>query len=185
LVVALRLAGPSVVERFSTSFADREERDSSAQSRLDIWGHCWDIMKKHPITGVGPDHWPIIAEQYGWPRGKEAHSVWFNAGAELGFPGVALLMAFYGLTIRHCWRLARSAAVTDPWLKDAARMAVVGLSAFAVSASFVSLDALEPPYYIALLGAGALSVAARTALHVAPESESLQVSRAKPVLFTH
>jgi O-antigen ligase len=166
LVVALRLAGPAVIERLGSSFADSEERDSSAQSRLDLWSHCWDVMKKNPITGIGPDHWPLTAEHYGWPRGKEAHSLWFNAGAELGFPGLTLLLAFYGLTIRHCWKLANSRAVADPWLRDAARMAVVGLSAFLVSASFVSLDALEPPYYIALLGAGALSVAGRAVRNV-------------------
>jgi probable O-glycosylation ligase (exosortase A-associated) len=168
LVVALRLAGPGVVERFATAFADAEERDSSAQSRLDLWADCWDVMTKHPVTGVGPDHWPLIAEQYGWLPGKEAHSIWFNAGAELGFPGVGLLIAFYAVTIRSCWKLARSAPVADPWLREAGRMVVVGLAAFLVSGSFVALDALEPPYYIALLGAGALSVAGRQAWSQVP-----------------
>jgi len=171
LIVALRLAGPSVWERFSTAFAEEAERDTSAQSRIQLWTDCWDVMKKNPLTGIGPDHWPLIAEQYGWPRGKEAHSLWFNAGAELGFPGLALLLAFYGLTVKHCWKLARSKNVSDPWLRDAGRMAVTGLAGFAVSASFVSLDALEPPYYVAMLGVGALSVAARTSPR-RPEAEA-------------
>jgi probable O-glycosylation ligase (exosortase A-associated) len=165
-LVAIRLAGPAVFERFSSSFAEAAERDTSAQNRLDLWADCWDVMKKNPITGVGPDHWPLTAQQYGWPPGKHSHSVWFNAGAELGFPGVMLLMAFYGLAIRHSWKLARSPSVSDPFLRDVGRMAVVGLSAFAASASFVSLAALEPPYYIAMLAAGAISIAYRPALNV-------------------
>jgi probable O-glycosylation ligase (exosortase A-associated) len=179
LILALRLAGPNVVNQFRTTFADAESRDSSAQSRLELWANCWDVMKKHPVTGVGPDHWPLVAEQYGWRRGKEAHSLWFNAGAELGFPGLTLLLAFYGLTIRHCWKLTRSTNVNDPWLREAGRMAVVGLAAFAVSASFVSLDALEVPYYIVLLGAGAVSVASRTADSLAAEADCVGVVGAR------
>jgi probable O-glycosylation ligase (exosortase A-associated) len=172
-IIALRFAGPAVIERFSTTFASEEARDSSAQSRLDLWANCWDVMQKNPISGIGPNHWPLIAETYGWPKGKEAHSLWFNAGAELGFPGLFLLFGFYALTIKHCWRLARSNTGIDPWLKDAGRMAVVGLSAFVVSASFVSLDALEVPYYILLLGAGAVSVASRMSLAYSDETESV------------
>jgi probable O-glycosylation ligase (exosortase A-associated) len=182
LVIALRLAGPGVIERFGTTFADAEERDRSAQSRLDLWADCWDVMMKHPVTGIGPDHWPLIAEQYGWPPGKEAHSIWFNAGAELGFPGVGLLIAFYGVTICCCWKLARTAPVADPWLREAGRMVVVGLAAFLVSGSFVSLDALEPPYYIALLGAGALSVASRQAFSLVPAVNCQYRAPARPLV---
>jgi len=51
LVIALRLAGPSVWERFNTVFAEEENRDASAQGRLKLWSDCWDVMKKNPITG--------------------------------------------------------------------------------------------------------------------------------------
>lgn len=163
VLVCIRLAGPAVIERFSTTFASNENRDESAQSRIDIWGDCWDTMKTYPITGAGPDHWPILASNYGWPPGKEAHSLWFNAGAELGFPGVLLLFSFYALSIRNSWRLATAADLPDPWLRDVGRMTVAGLASFLVSASFVALDALEVPYYIALLGAGATAIASRGA----------------------
>ena len=158
VVIGLRLAGPTVWERFETSFAAAEERDASAQSRLNLWNDCWEVMQKHPITGVGPDHWPLIAHEYGWPAGKECHSLWMNAGAELGFPGLTLLMLYYGFTIYQGWKMSRSHAGDDPWFADAGRMVVVALVGFVVAASFVSLDALEPPYYIALLGAGTLKV---------------------------
>lgn len=162
LAVGIRLAGPQVVERFSTTFASAEERDDSAESRLQLWADCWDVMKKNPITGAGPDHWPLLAASYGWPPGKEAHSLWFNAGAELGFPGVGLLLSLYAISAWKCWLLARDRHLADPWLQDAGRMAITGIASYCVSASFVALDALEVPFYVIMLGAGAVSVASRS-----------------------
>jgi probable O-glycosylation ligase (exosortase A-associated) len=162
-IVGLRLAGPQVWERFSTIFAAGEARDASARSRLELWADCWDVMRNHPWTGIGPDHWPLVASQYGWPPGKEAHSLWFNAGAELGFPGLLLLVLLYGSVIWQSWR---THALRDDdeqdaherWFPDCGQMVTAALAGFAVSASFVSLDALEAPYYIALLGGGTLKV---------------------------
>lgn len=159
-LIALRLAGPEVQVRFATAFADPVQRDVSAQSRIQLWGACWDSMLKHPVLGLGPDHWPLTAPEYGWPVGKEAHSLWLQTGAELGFPGLACLIAFYGLGVARLWPLARgSLPVSHPWLADGARMVIASLVGFAVAAQFVSLERLEVPYYIALIGAGVLKLA--------------------------
>jgi probable O-glycosylation ligase (exosortase A-associated) len=158
IAIGVRLAGPMVVERFASIFAEDAERDPSAQSRLDLWEDCWDLMKKRPL-GVGPDHWPLYAPQYGWPRGKECHSLWFNTGAELGFPGLGLLILFYLVPSVKLWFLQRRSWCVEPQLVAVARMVIASIAGFAVAASFVSLDNLEPPYYVVLLGAGALKIA--------------------------
>lgn len=162
LAVGIRLAGPEVLERFSTIFAAEGERDGSAQSRIDLWVDCWDVMQRYPITGAGPDHWPLLAAEYGWPKGKEAHSLWFNAGAELGFVGLAFLISVYGFTCWKCWQLSRDSRLDDD-LRTVARMTIVAVGAYCTSASFVALDALEVPYYLVLLGAGAVALAERNA----------------------
>jgi len=159
VAIAIRLAGPAVMERFLSIFVEQEERDYSAQSRLDLWEDCMDVMGKYPFFGVGPDCWPLIADQYGWNRGKEAHSVWFQQGAEMGIPGVALLMAYYGITMLKLWKVVRRKDLENTWLPDAARMVIASLAGFVISASFVSLEGLELPYYIALVGAGAVKLA--------------------------
>lgn len=155
------LAGPEVRERFMTIFIEEDgKREASAQSRVDLWRDCWDVMQKQPVMGIGPNHWPLIAEDYGWPRGKEAHSLWFQTGAELGFTGLILLLGFYLMCIWQLWVLTwKRSKVPDEWQRYTARMAMVGLCGFAVSASFVSLEALEIPYYTALLGCGAVKLA--------------------------
>lgn len=157
VLIGVSLAGNEVRNRLSTAFAQGEQRDESAQSRLDLWRDCWDVIKKNPVFGAGPDHWPLHAADYGWPAGKEAHSLWVQNAAELGIPGVLLLLGFYAWTMAALWPLAKeSSDVPDPWYRDAARMVVTSLVGFIVSAQFVSLEALEIPYYVTLVGAGTL-----------------------------
>ena len=159
VLIAFRLAGPEVSERFMTTFADTQERDASAQVRVDLWEDAWDTMKSYPILGVGPDHWPLMAPEYGWKKGQEAHSLWLQTGAELGFPGVGLLGLFYTLCLARLWQVVRGKVkVNDPWLQNVGRMVIAGLVGFIIAGQFVSLEGLEVPYYITLLGVGALKL---------------------------
>jgi O-antigen ligase len=116
-------------------------------------------MLKHPL-GVGPDHWPLVAPEYGLGLGRAAHSTWLQVGAELGFPGLAALLLFYGLCIARLWPLTRErSAVADPWLRHFARMVIASLAGFLCAAQFVTFYGVELPYYIALVGAGVLKLA--------------------------
>jgi O-antigen ligase len=157
ILIGLRLAGPDVQKRFLTIFASEKERDTSAASRLDLWRDCIDSMTTNPF-GVGPDHWPLIAQRYGWPAGKHAHTLWLQIGAELGIPGLLLLFSFYARTTTRLWPVRHAGQETDPWLADAARMIIAAMIGFIVSAQFVSLPGLEIPYYIVLLGVGTLKL---------------------------
>jgi putative inorganic carbon (hco3(-)) transporter len=158
VVVALRLAGPEVMTRFGTIFADEGSRDSSAQSRVDLWGNAWGVMLREPLLGVGPDHWAIHAVEFGWSEGKEVHSLWMQTGAELGFPGVGFLMAFYGLTGWRLWKLLRRSRGVESSHVQMARMVIASLVGFGVSASFVTCEGIELPFYVTLLGAGTLKL---------------------------
>jgi probable O-glycosylation ligase (exosortase A-associated) len=160
VLIGWRLAGQEVVKRFSTAFAAEETRDESAQSRLNLWGTCWKMMLAEPLLGVGPDHFPLRLNDYGshYARGKEAHTLWLQIGAELGFPGLASLLTFYGICVWRLWPVHRSRTLTDPWLADAARMVIAALVGFMFSAQFVSLEGLELPYYVTLVGAGVLKL---------------------------
>lgn len=154
------MAGPSVHERFATTFAAEGTRDASAQSRLVLWNNCLDIISKEPLFGVGPEHFQYHAPQYGWGEGKEAHMLWLQTGAELGTPGMLLLIGFYTLTCIRLLPLATSfGRWHDPWLPAFAAMTVAGLLGFMLAAVFVTVARLELSYYAVLLGAGTLKVA--------------------------
>jgi probable O-glycosylation ligase (exosortase A-associated) len=164
VIIALRLAGPEVRERYATIFVGEEERDYSSQSRIGLWKACWDVMLQRPVLGVGPDHFGQVAALYGFPPGKKAHSLWLEVGAELGFPGMLALMAYYTWCVVQLWPLTREwRPVPDPWMRHTARMIIASLVGFAVAAQFVTLEGLEAPYYIAILGAGVLKLASQPA----------------------
>ena len=65
LVMVLLLAGPSVVQEFTSSFVDDETLDRSASDRFIIWKGGVELSLDYPIIGVGP--WAaekIMASQY-------------------------------------------------------------------------------------------------------------------------
>jgi probable O-glycosylation ligase (exosortase A-associated) len=158
ILIGFRLAGPQVVERFETAFSDEEHRDGSSNLRVRHWTACATHMMTQP-WGAGPNQWQFVAPRYGLPA-MEAHSHWMQTGAEMGFPGLLTLMGFYALTVVRLWPLARGKLqVSDPWLSYIARMVIASLIGFALSAQFVTCSGVEMPFYVVLLGAGALKLA--------------------------
>jgi hypothetical protein len=169
IVLALSLAGPEVRARFMSAFDEEGDRDFSAQSRVELWLDCVEVMRKYPLLGAGPDHFPIVAEEFGWPKGKEAHSLWFQLGAEIGVPGVLFLLFFYVMAI---WRLLPSVLRPDVgdverWGRHAALMVVTSLVGFIISVQFVTMEGLETPLYVAVLAIGTLRLLAQTSAPVA------------------
>ena len=153
------LAGPSVRERFLLTFMKdkRGQREASAQSRIDLWADCWTVFQRDPVFGCGPDHWPLPAHTFGWKKGKEAHSLWVQTATETGLPGIIMFSGFYLMCIWRSWRLLRQIPErAQPWFGHSCRITIAALCGFGVAAQFVSLEALEVPYYVALLGCGNL-----------------------------
>jgi len=165
LLAGAILAGPEVRDRFLQTFETQRggEREASAQSRLDMWGDCWVTFKRNPILGCGPNHWPIRAkEDFGWKKVLEAHSLWIQTATETGIPGITFLVGFYLMCIWRCiWMLRSIPDRAPPWYADCCRLAIASLCGFGVAAQFLSLELLEVPYYVVLLGAAALTVYGR------------------------
>jgi len=152
VLLGLRLTGPELVARFQSSFEASDDRDSSAESRVDLWIDCLKVVESAPFFGVGPHNFPVVAASLGWSEGKEAHSVWMQTAAETGIPGVLALLLFYAFAVVRLWPIAKA-----PWTDEnryaaaSAAGIIISLTGFAVSAQFVSLTGLETPYYITML----------------------------------
>jgi O-antigen ligase len=172
LAVGLRMAGPPVVAEFSTVFADAEQRDTSAESRLKFWRAMWEETKANPFLGVGPRQWPLHAERYGFP-GREGHGMWQQLAVEVGIPGVAAILAFYGFCAWRLWPLATGKGRScERDLRPFAQMTVVGIVTWSTVQIFGSFYLVELPYYIALCGAATLRIASARA--PAPERVDTQ-----------
>ena len=98
--------GPSSHRALQLVVEPRIERNRSAQSRVDLWAACWRMAVDSPLVGVGPRNFPVLAGNYGFAQGKEAHSTWMQTLAEMGFPGVLSLVLFYLAAIRKLWPIA-------------------------------------------------------------------------------
>ena len=175
IVGVLAFAGTAVQERFLSSFMSKEEGSDEGAQRMGHWVACIQSMSEQPL-GVGPRHWRTVAPMYGLDA-IEAHSTWLQMGAELGVLGLACLLGYYLITM---WRLysfvRRPEPHHDPWFQYTGRMVLCSLFGFLVSAQFVTVDAIELPYYIALCGIGVLKVASAQAAEAPDEVESPRVA---------
>jgi probable O-glycosylation ligase (exosortase A-associated) len=178
-LLALRLTGPQLMARYATTIAESEERDGSAESRLDLWRDCIKLTIENPLFGVGPGNFPVVAASLGWTAGKQAHSVWMQQAAETGVPGVLSLFLLFAISVVKLWPLARQPLTEENrsqvTIASGLIMSIVG---FAVAGQFVSLGGLEIPYYSAMIGVVLLKQ--RTALRAAPAPVRPVVQTARP-----
>lgn len=158
VIVGLRLAGPSVRDEFATIF-DQDRQVQNDGGRRKLWADMWDAAQRNPVLGLGPGHWPRVAADYGWKRGKEGHGLWPQITAETGFPGGVLYAVFFGAPLVMLGRYVRRRDQSvDPELAWFGRMAAASLAGFIVEAQFGSFSGLEVAYYVVMLGAGTLKL---------------------------
>lgn len=154
LAVALVAAasGPEIRARFSSTFASEEDRDDSAQSRLDLWAAAWDTMKSNPM-GVGPECFPLLMENYGFPKGKYVHSVYFQTGADYGFIGLFGFVGYYVGTLWLTLRLINDKVARRlRWPMYYGIMVSIGMTGYLVSATFLSIERVEVGFIAGLVG---------------------------------
>ena len=152
-LISIRLTGPQLMARYATVAADSEERDGSAESRIELWRDCIKLTIDKPIFGVGPGNFPVVAESLGWTRGKQAHSVWMQQAAETGVPGLFFLLFFFLVAIVKLWPIARQRLTDENRSRTVvASGLIMSLVGYAVAGQFVSLGGLEIPYYMTMIG---------------------------------
>lgn len=135
--------------------------DSSAMSRLYTWKTLWNLAIDRPLVGAGFNtDIPIIFATYA-PLDMEkfnfqgsvyvAHSIYFQALGEHGFPGLIL----YVLIGIFAWIKAGKVAANARhhpeyaiWIPLLMKMTQASLAGFAAGGAFLSLVHFDLPYYI-------------------------------------
>jgi putative inorganic carbon (hco3(-)) transporter len=126
---------------------------TSPTGRKAVWSRAREYMVQNPVLGVGINNFaaaegrhPMIVATIQSGRGfkwSSPHSIWYQAGAELGFPGLLAFAGIFGagaVYLRRLSRLARDAP-DSPLLQDAGGMASAllgSLIAVAVAGTFLS-----------------------------------------------
>jgi O-antigen ligase len=156
------LAGPPVVKEFTSSFAEREELDSSAESRFYLWKAGMMIMLDHPWIGVGPNASRYYVPSYyeGGEVGdvKALHNLFFEVGSENGIPGLCIFLMFYALpwlyvmVNRHHFLKAN-----QKWTPPLCIAVLAGIPGYFMASMFSSGSLIESSYILSIIACGLAS----------------------------
>jgi O-antigen ligase len=130
---AYRLTDEGYRTRVGTVRASEEERDTSAQSRVEIWQATTAMFQDHPF-GIGAGNFVSLIGRYSpkYPN-RDAHSLYVRCYSELGIQGIALMIAVLASAFHMLWQIRKQCLkLPNPYRDD------LLWSAFAVSASLVS-----------------------------------------------
>jgi len=151
------LAGPPVIEEFTSSFESAENRDSSAESRFDLWKAGIAITGDYPLLGVGPFAGQTLVGQYSDMYAgkdmKDVHNLALEVSSGCGIPAALLYFNFF--LIPWCVAATRYWRERDLMSREVATVhfaLVVGVPGYLLSSMFSSGALLESSY---LLVAGA------------------------------
>lgn len=121
-VAALLVAAVGVV--WFTSFAtpqvrDRITRVEGGAGRVDLWRIGWRMAEQEPLLGVGAGNFQtssprfllepgaLVRDDFVLDRPKQTHNIYLQTLAELGIPGLLLLLAIIAFSIACAARAAR------------------------------------------------------------------------------
>jgi probable O-glycosylation ligase (exosortase A-associated) len=123
------------------------QQDSSALSRLEVWGFALKLVNDRPLVGGGfrvsydDDIYLKYVPDARKGRGRNYHSVYFEILGELGYPGLLIYLS----VLLAAWRSgSRVISLTRKrpelhWAGDLARMIQVSLVGFGISGAFQNL----------------------------------------------
>lgn len=144
------LAPPGYSERISTIFNPQEDYNmTEGGGRIEIWKRGLQLMKENPLLGVGPAAFEVaegsthIDENTGnTGKWSTAHNSFVQIGAELGIPGLMLLVMIMVSSIRSLKRLHRELPKNSElrWLVNALEVGIYGyiINGFFLSQAYSS-----------------------------------------------
>ena len=102
LIAILLIAGPSSVRQRAMSLIHPEAQTDSNEHRYIVWRTGWEMIKAHPLLGMGPEEISKDKNFYAYlpkdiplplPPGfyKHLHSIYIHYAAERGIPAALFL----------------------------------------------------------------------------------------------
>jgi putative inorganic carbon (hco3(-)) transporter len=122
-----KLMDEQFLTRMSSITRAEEQRDRSAQSRLEIWAGGMRMMWANPL-GVGAGNYMQSIGRYD-PRNpnRDAHNTFVRCAGEIGLPGLLVLLALVanaGITLR---RVSVRADGLDTQQRECVHLMVLGM----------------------------------------------------------
>lgn len=93
--VGLIFMAPATFFERLTTIGNYQE-DNSSIGRLQLWGIAYTVIVSHPVLGIGPNN---FEGTYGF---NSEHNTYVQAAAELGIPGLMVLLAMVLRSFHQC-----------------------------------------------------------------------------------
>lgn len=142
VAVAAVLVWQVVPEEFKARFETAGE-DRTSLHRIERWEDGWSTMKEKPLLGVGHSAWEVYYPNHFVPEikgSKLVHNVFIQAGTELGFIGLGVLLVLIFVAFRtHNKIRKRAHEVGDRFYYMLTYGMDMGLVGLMISASFVTV----------------------------------------------
>ncbi len=125
--------------------------DSSSSTRIEIWKGAAEIIKDHPLTGVGYGVFPYVLPQYVPQVGEmDAHNTFLIIATEMGIPTLLVFLWIILVVFRHSlWLYTRS---KDLFIKAVGLGMLGGISGMVIANLFGSrLESEEVSAYFWIL----------------------------------
>ena len=185
VVAILVLAGPSVENRFWSIFVDPSEQDASVNARFTSWSAAWRCLQDNLWLGVGPRCWHRVKGAYGLSGNLAVHNMFLQVGVDSGVFASIFLLGIFLLTMKGLFVNHKNRAIYSPWYPYWAAGIAAGLGTGFLCSMFLSMERVEMPYYLAMLGIATVKVVTAEDRTPAPlttleELELLRVSRSAP-----
>ncbi len=168
LTIAVGASSDQYWTQMQTIIHPKEDYNMTAEGgRMRIWKRGLGYMAARPITGVGINNFQVAegtisplarrAERGRGVRWGAAHNTFIQAGAEMGVPGLLLLVGWLAAAFTALRRTARRALAADPPNREVSRLAqtlMASLLGFVVGSFFLSLAYSDMLYTLGGLSLG-------------------------------
>ena len=185
-VAVIFVAGPPVLNEFSSIFAEKEVRDVSAESRFMLWSAALRIAIDHPLLGVGPYGGQFVIPQYE-PMykdlfAKHPHNIFLEVASGCGlialtaFCTICMMPVFAAMRLRKKFRRVR-----EPDLEFLTLVPLVGVPGIALTGFFCGSGMMESIYYFVGISMGGLASYERWLDNRLAEDATLETSDPQPL----
>jgi putative inorganic carbon (hco3(-)) transporter len=166
LATALLIAGtanllqPEIIDSALT----RKEHvaQTNVNVRLIAWGIALDEFGSSPLLGVGPGNFEKRYIEFGLPTDEDGpvttHNAYLNVLAELGLPGLVLLLGYLAIS----WGMLRRRIPDDPATNAFQSSLAAGFVIALVGSMFLTEQYYAPLWLLPALGATLVSARGRS-----------------------
>lgn len=151
---ALKETSKDILPRLEALYSHQQSSEARGSGRLDMWLAAGTSIRQRPILGLGYGGFAsaspeLVLQTPGIDlstfdiekAGQEAHSAYIGTTAELGLPGLLLLVGLVISTLRALRRTAESARdAGDEFMRRIANAVTLSLVAWGISSFFLSSE---------------------------------------------